>query len=57
METALSKEFLSKLGVGASIVTAVFVLGGAFFIYRTYLETTLVKLQIEQLEKELTTNI
>ncbi len=57
METALSKEFLSKLGVGASIVTAVFVLGGAFFIYRTYLETTLVKLQIEQLEKELSTNI
>lgn len=53
MEPVITKEFVRATGLSVKLVTGVIVLGGIFFLYRTFLDTRLTKLQIAQLEKEL----
>jgi hypothetical protein len=53
MEPIVTKEFIRATGLSMKIVTAVVVIGGIFFLYRTFLDTKLTKLQIAELEKEL----
>jgi hypothetical protein len=49
MEDTVEKA-LKAAGFGAKLITAAIVIGGAFFIYRTYLDTILVRMQIEELK-------
>lgn len=47
-----TKEVLKAAGFSARLITVVLVIGGAFYIYKTYLETTKTKLQIAALRRE-----
>lgn len=47
-----SNDILKNIGVSAAVITVVFVVGGAFYIYKSYLDTTLTTLQIEKLKRE-----
>jgi hypothetical protein len=53
METDFAKSALKSIGVSAGIIAGVLVLGGVYFVYKTYLDTILTKLQITQLRGEL----
>jgi hypothetical protein len=57
MEPVITKEFIRATGLSVKIVTGVIVLGGIFFLYRTFLDTKLTKLQIAELEKELASDL
>lgn len=52
METIVSKEFLRAIGISSYLIAGVLVIGGAFFVYKTYLETTYTKLEIARLRRE-----
>lgn len=45
-------NILKAAGVSAVLLTAVFVVGGGFYIYKSYLDMKLTTLQIDKLKRE-----
>ena len=56
MEPGITQDVLKTTRASARVVAVVVIIGAAFFMYKTYLETKLVRLQIKELEKEIAGN-
>jgi len=53
MDEKSINRIVSAIGVSATVVTTVLVVGLGFMIYKNYVELSLTKLQIAKISKEL----
>lgn len=53
MADLITRQQLQSFGLNASIISAAVVVAAGFYVYKVYLETELVNLQIKKLKKEL----
>lgn len=53
----LTKAQLQAIGISASVMGGVLIIAAGFYMYRSFLETQKLTLEIKQLKKELKINV